>query len=291
MQINKHVHAIRIPFYITVPPATIIERFVYVYLIYGTNGICLIDTGVAASAEMIFDYVRKTDRRVEDISLIIQTHSHPDHIGATRTIKAETRCGVAVHPAERAWIENVQLQAKERPVPGFESLVAGPVAVDRLLEDGEVFDLGCGLKLEVFHTPGHSKGSISILLLGYMALFSGDAIPVPGEMPVYEDVIATVSSIKKLKAIKGVRHLLPSWDEPRKDDAVYQRMDEGLDYLQRIHEVVLKISEKGPSTDPMDLCRKALSELGIPPEAANPLVARSFEAHLKVRKHPNLLLL
>ena len=99
MQINKHVHAIKVPFYITIPPATIIERFVYVYLIYGTNGVCLIDTGVASSEEAIFNYLKKTDRKVEDISLIIQTHSHPDHIGSTHTIKSETRCKVAAHPA------------------------------------------------------------------------------------------------------------------------------------------------------------------------------------------------
>lgn len=179
MQINKHVHAIKIPFTITTPWGVMIERFVYVYLIYGTNGVCLIDTGVANSEETIFDYLRSTDRKVSDISLIIQTHSHPDHIGASRTIKGETGCTVAAHAAEKAWIENVQLQAKERPVPGFDSLVAGSLVVNRVLEDGEVFDLGCGLKLHVFHTPGHSKGSISILLLGYQALFQETCFPFP----------------------------------------------------------------------------------------------------------------
>lgn len=289
MQINKLVHAIRTPFYITTPSGIIMERFVYAYLIYGSYGICLIDTGVASSAEAIFDYIRKTDRKVSDISLIIQTHSHPDHIGATRTIKAETRCDVAVHPAERAWIENVQLQAKERPVPGFDSLVAGSVAVDKTLEDGAVFEMGCGLKLQVFHTPGHSKGSISILLPGYMALFSGDAVPVAGDMPIYEDVAASVSSIKKLKGIKGIRHLLSSWDEPRKSEDAYRRMDEGLRYLQLIHEAVIECSGSKTGTEPMELCRCALGKLGIPPEAANPLVARSFAAHLKVRNQQKIL--
>ncbi len=205
MQINKHVHAIRIPFTITTPWGVTMDRFVYVYLIYGTNGVCLIDSGVASSEQAIFNYLRATGRKVSDISLIIQTHSHPDHIGASRTIKGETGCAVAVHAAEKAWIENVQLQAKERPVPGFDTLVSGSLAVNRLLEDGEVFDLGCGLKLQVFHTPGHSQGSISILLLGYQALFTGDAIPVPGELPIYEDVLASVASVKKIKAVADVR--------------------------------------------------------------------------------------
>ena len=259
------------------------ERFVYVYLIYGSNSVCLIDSGVASAEEKIFDYLRNTDRKVSDISLIIQTHSHPDHIGATRTIKGETGCAVAAHPLEKAWIENVQLQAKERPVPDFGSLVAGSLAVDRTLEDGDVFDLGCGLKLQVIHTPGHSRGSISILLLGYMILFSGDAIPVPGEMPVYEDVLASVASLKKLKNIAGIHHLLPSWDEPRKGDEVYKRMDEGLNYLQTIHTTVVGCSENRPDQDLRELCECVLGELGISPEIANPLVARSIASNLALR--------
>lgn len=289
MQLDKHVHAIRVPFYITIPPGIPIERFVYVYLIYGSQGICLIDTGVASAAETIFDYIRNTDRKVGDISLIVQTHSHPDHIGSTRTIKGETGCAVAIHPAEKGWVENVQQQCRERPVPGFDSLVSGSVAVNRTLEDGDVFDLGCGLKLQVFHTPGHSGGSISILLLGYMALFTGDAIPVPGEMPVYEDVTASVASIKKLKAIPDVRHLLSSWDDPRKGDEVYKRMDDGLHYLQRIHEAVIRCSGKMSGTDMMELSKCALGELGLPPEFANPIVAKSFASHLKVRENRNIV--
>jgi hydroxyacylglutathione hydrolase len=289
MQISKHVHAVKVPFSITTPSGVYMERFVYVYLIYGANGVCLIDTGVSSAEEAIFDYLRKTDRKVQDIFLIVQTHTHPDHIGATRTIKAETGCSVAVHPAERAWLENVRLQAEERPVPGFDSLVSGSVAVDRVLEDGEVFDLGCGLKLQIFHTPGHSKGSISILLLGYMELFSGDAVPVPGELPIYEDALASVSSIKKLKDIKGVRHLLSSWDEPREGKEAYRRLDAGLDYLQRIHKAVLLSAGNDPSPDLMELCGRVLGEIGIPPETANPIVARSLASHLELRDRQSII--
>jgi glyoxylase-like metal-dependent hydrolase (beta-lactamase superfamily II) len=290
MQINKHVHALKIPFTITTPAGAVIDRFVYVYLIYGTNGVCLIDSGVASSERAVFEYLWATGRKVSDISLIVQTHSHPDHIGASRTIKGETGCEVAIHPAEKSWVENVRLQARERPVPGFDELVAGSLAVDRLLEDGDIFDLGCGLKLQVFHTPGHSPGSISLLLLGYQALFSGDAIPVPGDVPVYEDVRASVASIKKLKAIQDVRHLLPSWDEPRQGLAVYQRMDEGLQYLQRIHDAVRKCSGKSAAPDLLETTKGVLKEISLSPELANPPVEKSIAAHLELRGRENIIL-
>ncbi len=288
MQIDKHVHALRIPFTIMAPWG-FLERFVYVYLIYGTHGVCLIDSGVSSAEQKIFDYLRSTERRVSDISLIVQTHTHPDHIGASRTIKGETGCGVAVHAAEKPRIENVQLQARERPVPGFNDLVAGSLAVNRLLQDGDVFDLGCGLKLEVFHTPGHSKGSVSIQLLGYRVLFSGDAIPVPGELPIYEDVPASVATIRKLKAVPDLRHLLSSWDEPRQGAAIYERMDEGLAYIQRVHDAVRKCSDGAAEPDLQKLTPCVLTELGMPPELANPLVARTFAAHLAVRDQKTVI--
>jgi glyoxylase-like metal-dependent hydrolase (beta-lactamase superfamily II) len=288
MQINKHVHALRIPFSVINHLGIGTDRFVYVYLISGDE-VCLIDTGVASSEELIFDYVRSIGREVSDISRIILTHSHPAHMGATRAIKMETGCSVAVHSAEKAWVENVELQFKERPLPGFDTLVSGPVAIDRTLEDGDVIGLACGLKLQVLHTPGHSKGSLSLFLPGYNILFSGDAVPVPGEVPVYEDVPALVNSIKRLKEIKGIRHFLPSWDEPRKGDQAYERMDEGLRYIQRIHEAVLKAADDDPSPEPMRLCEKVLGELGLPSFAAGPLVARIFAAHLLMRGHRILI--
>jgi glyoxylase-like metal-dependent hydrolase (beta-lactamase superfamily II) len=288
MQVNKHVHALRIPYYVMTPSGTNMERFVYVYLISGME-VCLIDTGVASSEEVIFDYVRTIGRKVSDISRIILTHSHPDHIGATRAIKMETGCSVAVHSAEKAWVENVELQARERPVAGFHSLVSGSAAVDRTLEDGDIIDLSCGLKLHVLHTPGHSKGSISLLVPGYNILFSGDAVPVPGDVPGYEDVLASVNSIKRLKGIHGIRHLLASRDEPRKGNQAYERMEEGLRYIQRIHTAVLDASDNDLSPEPMQLCTRVLEELGIPSVASNPLVARSFEAHLLVREHRDII--
>lgn len=281
MEIDRHVHVIRIPFYITGPMGLSLERFVNVYLIYGTYGVCLIDTGVASSEEAIFDYLRKTERRASDIHMIIATHSHPDHIGAARTIKGETGCKVACHEFERPWIENTALQAKERPVPGFDSLVSGPLRIDKILEDGDAFDLGCGLKLQVFHTPGHSKGHVSIFLLGYMVLFTGDAIPVPGELPIYEDAIASVQSIKKLKKIFGIRRLCPSWDDYRKGNDSYSYMNEGLSCIQRVHEAVIKCAKGEKRQNPMEFCARVLPELGLPPEAANPLVSRTFQSHLE----------
>ena len=134
MQVSKHVHALRIPFEVISPSGVTVRRFVYVYLIHGKE-VCLIDTGVASSERLIFDYLRKTGRKPAEISMTVLTHSHPDHIGSAQAVKRTSGCSFAAHLGEKAWIEDVALQARERPVPGFNSLVEGPVEIDHVLQE------------------------------------------------------------------------------------------------------------------------------------------------------------
>lgn len=289
MQITPTIHAIRHSFRIPIAPGITFERFVYSYVVYGDT-IILIDTGVAGCENQIFENIRSAGRDPLEIALVILTHSHPDHIGAARTIQRTTGCSIAAHPAERIWIEDIDLQNRERPVPGFTALVGGPVHVDHDLVDGDIVEAdetGAGEML-VFHTPGHSNGSISLLLQSERALFSGDAIPVAGDLPVYDDAALSVKSVKRLRGIAGIQILLSSWDEPRRGDAAYQRIDNGLEYLRIVHEVVLTLHNEG-ITDLMELTKKTAAALGLPPQAGNPLLARTLAANLQIRDHKNLL--
>jgi len=286
MQITKHVHAIKIPFQVKTELGTL-DRFVYSYLING-NDICLIDSGVVTSEGVIFEYIEKIGLKPSDISLMILTHSHPDHIGSAKSIKEKSGCKVAAHPGERSWIEYIELQAKERPVPNFHSLVEGSVDVDDALEDGDVLDLGENISLKVIHTPGHSEGSISIFTPEEGVLFTGDAIPLKGDLPIYDNIETSVESINKLKAIEGIKTLLASWDDPKEGEDVYHIMDEALNYLQHIHKSVIKINMENPSSNPLEFCKMVLKELGMPEMAANPIVAASFQSNLKSLENQDL---
>ena len=279
MKITDHIHALKIPFQITDPRGRLLPRFVYAYMIYGRE-ITLIDSGVASSEKMILEYLRNTGRNPGEISLMILTHAHPDHIGAAQAIKEISSCSVAAHSADRIWIENPDQQVKDRPVPGFFSLVRGSVRVDRIVEDGDILDLGPGLETEVLHTPGHSPGSISLWMPEEGALFSADAIPLAGEMPIYDDIHLSIGSIQRLRRIEGIKHLLSSWDEPRLGEDSYGIMDRGLDYLQRIHSAVIRVAES--KNDSTEICRQTIKELGLPEILANPLVCRSLLSSLKM---------
>ncbi len=261
----------------------------YSYIIHGTT-ITLIDTGVAGCEAQIFDSIRSTGRDPSEIALIILTHSHPDHIGAARAIQQATRCSIAAHPAERAWIEDVILQNHERPVPGFDRLVSGSVHLDYELVEGDILepdDTRVG-KIRIIHTPGHSPGSISLFMPGEGALFSGDAIPVPGDLPVYDDALASMQSVQRLRGLAGIRVLLSAWKDPGRGEEAYRQMDRAVAHLQAIHEAVCAFAEQG-SPDLMELTGKAAETIGLPPQAVTPLLARTCAAHLRVRDRKSLL--
>ncbi|MFA4850480.1 MAG: MBL fold metallo-hydrolase [Methanoregula sp.] len=283
MQVTPAIHALRHPFQVPVAPGIALDRFVYSYLIAGET-ITLIDTGVAGCETRIFEYVQSIGRDPSEISLLILTHSHPDHIGAARAIREATGCSVAAHLAERAWIEDVERQNRERPVPGFAKLVGGPVPLDFELDGGVTIDIDGTreYEIEVMHTPGHSAGSVSLFLPGQGALFSGDVIPVAGDLPVYDDAVGSVRSIRLLQSVRGIRVLLSAWDEPRYGDAAYGQMDLALEYLRKIHAAVIASAGDG-NPDPMELTRKTVAALGLPPQAVNPLLARTFAANLRAR--------
>jgi hydroxyacylglutathione hydrolase len=288
MKITDQIHALKIPFQIREPSGQTVPRFVYVYIIYGEK-ICLIDAGVAFSEGIIADYLREMGRGTEEISRLILTHGHPDHMGAAKAIKEISGCTVASHSADKDWIEKTDQQERERPVPGFKDLVAGPVRIDEILQNGDFLDLGNGLEIEVLHTPGHSPGSISLWMPREGVLFSADAIPLDGAMPIYDDILASVQSIQRLRGMKGIEVLLSAWDEPRFGEDALRVMDQGLGYLQRIHGAVIKSAKADPSQDGMELCRMTFRELGLPEMMANPLTSRSFQSSLKILDRRDIL--
>lgn len=287
MKVTESIHALEIPFKVPVAPDLQVNRLVFAYLVFGKK-ITLIDTGVAGTEAVIFDYIRNNDRDPHEISTLILSHAHPDHIGSARPIKEETDCKVLCHPAEKGWIEDVQRQAQERPVPGFDGLVSGSTPVDGLLQDGDLLDMEDGMRYRVMHTPGHSAGSISLLSEDEKFLFAGDALPVPGDLPIYDDIASCARSIQKMRKLKNIEVLLSSWEAPiRGKDQVGQRMESGIRYLHIIHNAVLSVYEESKQTG-MALCKKVVGSLGLPPFAANPLLVKAFASSVAAGRDARL---
>ncbi len=280
MKITDTIHAVRHPFRLLLEEGRYAERFVYSYLIVGKT-ICLIDAGVAATAHLIIDTVKSLGRSPEEISMILLTHAHPDHIGGCAPIRRLSPAPVAIHPAERRWVEDVTEQYRERPIPNLFELVPEGAPVERELTDGETVSWEEGKTIRVIATPGHSSGSVSFLYQEEGALFSGDAIPAAGAIPIYVDPTASVASIEKLKALSGVRVLLSSWHEPIIGERIPAIMDEGCQYIGRIDALVRELHHQEPSLSGQALSLRALERLGITVPRVLFMVEASFTSHLR----------
>jgi glyoxylase-like metal-dependent hydrolase (beta-lactamase superfamily II) len=262
-----------------------VDRFAFVYIIFG-DSIHLIDSGVAGAESTIWDYIKKQGHEQKEVSTLILTHSHPDHIGAAKSIKRQTGCTIFAHKHEQKWIEDTEQQFDDRPVPGFQTLVEGSVGVDRLVEGGEILELEKNIICKAIHTPGHSKGSISLLFEEEKSLFTADALAFPGDLPIYEDISTCITSITTLQKIENIENLFSSWEPPiQGQEKIRKRMDESIAYLKRIHTAVINNISNVKDQNIMELCQKVVSELGLPPFAANLLVAKAFASSIAAEQN------
>lgn len=136
------------------------------YLVYkekGDSGL-VIDPGTGAE-----EVVRRIQTLNLNIEAILLTHAHFDHIGGLEEVRAATGAPVYVHPQEAEWLLEPELNGSTLfPV---EEVRCRPA--EKTVEGGEQLTL-LGETFSVFHTPGHSPGSVSYRAGNF--IFSGDVL-------------------------------------------------------------------------------------------------------------------
>ena len=279
MKITNKIHLLKINFSVPVTPEKSLPRFVNVLIIFG-DYITLVDSGVDGSHAAIYDYIEKHGRQRSEIKKLIISHAHPDHIGSAQRIKTDTGCEVIGHANEKEWIENIDFQYKSRPVPGFYTLVNVPVKMDTIWTGGEEVSLDNDIHIQIINTPGHSKGSFSILFKEDQILFTADSLPVENDIPTYDNYKALSDSIRYIRSLQGFTTLLSSWTTPLKDQAEIQSLiNKGETYLHKLDSIIRECYAETES-NPLDNCRKVITAAGLPAIFAIPLVDRAFRTHL-----------
>jgi glyoxylase-like metal-dependent hydrolase (beta-lactamase superfamily II) len=103
-----------------------------------------------------------------ELEAIIGTHGHIDHIDGVNTVKKQYNVPFYVNSLDSELVQTAQIQARMFGVPD-----PGRIIPDMELPAGGELEVA-GLKLDLFHTPGHSRGSVSILIDD--VLFAGDTL-------------------------------------------------------------------------------------------------------------------
>jgi len=146
----------------------------HVYLVEENERLILIDTGFSRSDKKIVTYIESLGRKPTDVSTIIVTHFHVDHVGSLKKMKELTNAKVAVGEFDADIVAGKKAPPKHKNLMfrAFSSVIkAAPVEPDIVLKDGDKVE-----GLTVVLTAGHSEGSISLLDTQRTVMFVGDAL-------------------------------------------------------------------------------------------------------------------
>lgn len=212
------------------------------YLVRDGDELALYDAGWPRSWPRVEAALGELGRRPQDVTAVVLTHAHPDHLGAAETIRR--RCGATVH------VHRPEIARAHGKAPGSSPFTLVPRLLPTLwrpsaaafvvqatargfmfptwLAQAEPFDIDGPLDVpgrpRPIATPGHTEGHVSFVLPDRGVVFTGDAIATlnvltrkrgPQLMPdqLNGDPALTRSSLDALATV-GAGALLPGHGDP-----------------------------------------------------------------------------
>ena len=103
-----------------------------------------------------------------EVSAILLTHGHFDHIAGVESVRTALGIPVYIHAADAD-----MLLSADKNHASFYGLDIATSAAENIIEDGQIIDIE-GLSFKVMHTPGHTKGSVCYISGDIM--FTGDTL-------------------------------------------------------------------------------------------------------------------
>lgn len=200
------------------------------------KGIIMVDSGAPKKVQNFMKGLEKVSIKPEEIQLIVLTHGHWDHVGSAKEIKEITGAKIAIHQREKDWLEKSSMLIP----PGvtlwgrifsaimkmyFPLIRIPSTQVDLILGDEDFSLEDYGIPGKVIYTPGHSSGSVSVLLetgdvfVGDLAMNKFPLSLRPG-LPFLAEDLTKVKESWKMLLEKGVKMIYPAHGKPFSADKV-----------------------------------------------------------------------
>lgn len=238
----------------------------WIYLLRGRSGRCaLVDCGVPSTYENVLDHaLPEIGVRPADIDWVVLTHGHPDHMGGHAGLRDHATFQVAAPLEDVIWVESVPRQWHDfwDCFPGSFALddagrklnvemCGGDLPVDRILRDGQVFELD-GRALEVVLTRGHTRGHCALFERETGVLFCGDAVQgygLPASSgssvfaPLYDDVEDCLTGLDRLRELP-FSTLCPAHHPPVGRDEGLALIERSIAFVHEVDGVVRAVVER-----------------------------------------------
>lgn len=200
------------------------------YIIMKDNANILVDTGIRAEREPIEKQLENLD--VKSLSAIIITHAHADHAGNASYFQEKFHCPVYAHSVECSVLASGR---SEKPI-GTSSLTRTvgritfpfmsrftPCRSVRALSESFAIEDFAGT-LDILETPGHTSGSISILVDSEIALVGDAMVHGRGEniYPPFANDASQISHSWEKLLNTPCRYYLPVHGEENSRQMVYE---------------------------------------------------------------------
>jgi glyoxylase-like metal-dependent hydrolase (beta-lactamase superfamily II) len=185
------------------------------YLLTAGDAFVLVDTGLPTKWDTLVSHLRASSALPDKLKLVVITHGDLDHTGGCARLQKEYGVKVAIHPGDAEQVEKGRMLEREVGNPVFKLILklrrlrmrgrmpAYPkFTPDMLLADGQSLE-PYGVEATILHLPGHTPGSIAVLLPGG-DIIAGDIVSNmirPGTSPFVHDRQAMAASLEKLKSM------------------------------------------------------------------------------------------
>lgn len=192
-------------------------------LIETANGNYLVDCGYEETVDELIAGLQNLGTDLSSLNGIIITHDDIDHLGGLYELKKrnphlKVYCGSHEKDSVAGVIKSERLVQAERLLEGMPARLKPwglefirrlesikRCAVDKPLEDNEII----ANDIVVIHTPGHTKGHISLYIPGEKTVITGDALVIVNGKPDIANPNYTLDMKRTLESVEKIRNLKP----------------------------------------------------------------------------------
>ena len=294
MEVTPGIHRIQTPFG---------DRFVCLYLLVGSEAALLLDTGVDATpGEYVAPYLDEIGLAADKIRYVINSHADFDHTAGNQS--AKELCPGALfmcHRSDLGQVEDIELMISDRygeyaqdhgiadPDEALDAIRAATrtCPIDISLAGGEAIRLGPEWSIDIWHTPGHSYGHLSLydprghhLIIADAALYNAvlTADGAPAFPPTYRYVDTYLASAQRIAAVRP-NLLLTSHYPVYEGAAAAEFMAESRAFVDRVDQALIKaLASERTLKELTDLLAP---DLGAWPAEAGDYACFPFLGHLE----------